>query len=103
MNNEKRLPEKEEKAKLLVFNKVRGLLENPNHLSLENVKIVWFSKTLKNWKALVITTLPDEHYYEVTYNGEKEETYIDTYTKIDNLRVTDKEYFETFFGNGVQR
>jgi uncharacterized protein DUF6275 len=51
--------------------------------------IVWFSKTLQNWKALVSTTLPDLRYYEVTYNGDKREMYIDTYTKIANMVIPD--------------
>lgn len=52
-----------------------------------NIYIVWFSKTLKNWKALLITTLPDQIYYELTHNGETDETYVDVYSKIDNVVV----------------
>jgi len=50
---------------------------------------VWFSKTLQNWKALISTTLPDQMYYEVTYNGDLKETYIDAYKKFDNVRIAD--------------
>lgn len=46
--------------------------------------IVWFSKTLQNWKALVSTTLPDQMYYELTYNGERSELYLDAYKKFEN-------------------
>jgi len=56
----------------------------------ENVYVVWFSKTLQNWKALVSTTLPDGMYYEVTYNGDMKETYIDAYKKFENVCVPDK-------------
>ena len=49
--------------------------------------VVWFSKTLQNWKALVSTTLPDGRYYEVTHNGDKSETYVDVYVKVDNYAV----------------
>lgn len=35
-------------------------------ITMDNVFIVWFCKTLQNWKALVSTTLPDGMYYEVT-------------------------------------
>jgi hypothetical protein len=48
------------------------------------VLIVWFCKTLKNWKAIVITTLHDQVLYEVTHNGEKDETYLDVYEKHEN-------------------
>jgi len=47
--------------------------------------IVWFCKTLKNWKALVSTNAKDNRYYEVTYNGENDETYIDEYGKKSNV------------------
>ena len=56
-------------------------------LTMDNVYIVWFCKTLQNWKALVSTTVPDGVYYEVTYNGDKAEIYLDVYKKWKNLRV----------------
>jgi hypothetical protein len=56
-----------------------------DELTVEQLYIVWFSKTLKNWKALISTSRPgDGLYFEVTYNGEKLETYVDTYVKEDN-------------------
>jgi hypothetical protein len=48
------------------------------------VYVVWFSKTLQNWKALLSTTIPDGRYYEVTYDGDKQQAYVDTYVKIKN-------------------
>ena len=58
-------------------------------ISIEDVYVVWFSKTLQNWKALVSTTVPDGKYYELTYNGDKGETYVDVYVKLDNYVVKD--------------
>ena len=55
----------------------------------EDVFIVWFCKTLQNWKALVSTTVSDGMYYEVTYNGDKKETYLDAYKKWENVRIAD--------------
>jgi hypothetical protein len=55
--------------------------------ALDDVFIVWFSKTLQNWKALVSTTLPDNMYYELTYNGDADELYIDAYVKATNSKV----------------
>ena len=58
-------------------------------ISMEDVYVVWFSKTLQNWKALVSTTVPDNKYYELTYNGDEGETYVDVYVKLDNQVVKD--------------
>lgn len=55
-------------------------------------RLVWFCKTLQNWKALVITSLEDNMYYEVTYNGDKKESYIDVYDKTQNVVVKDFEF-----------
>lgn len=53
----------------------------PIKFAEDEVLLVYFTKTLKNWKAIVITTLPDQRMYEVTQNGEKNETYVDVYDK----------------------
>lgn len=58
-------------------------------IALDNVFVVWFCKTLQNWKALVSTTLPDGMYYEVTYNGDKKEVYLDAYKKFENRKITE--------------
>lgn len=84
----------QEKARGLVFEYVVEHLEKTdNHVTFgsDEVYVVWFSKTLQNWKALVSTTLPDGMYYEVTYNGDVGETYIDAYKKFDNIVVIDGE------------
>ena len=50
----------------------------------DDVFIVWMCKTLQNSKALVSTTLFDGMYYELTYNGDKKELYLDAYKKWEN-------------------
>lgn len=55
------------------------------NLSIDGVFVVWFCKTLQNWKALVSTVVSDGMYYEVTYNGDKEELYLDAYKKWENV------------------
>ena len=46
--------------------------------------VVWKCKTLQNWKFLISSSLNDGMYYEVTYNGDKEEWYLDAYKKFEN-------------------
>ena len=53
----------------------------------DDVFIVWMCKTLQNSKALVSTTLFDGMYYELTYNGDKEELYVDAYKKWENFFI----------------
>lgn len=48
------------------------------------VYVVWSCKTLRNNKALLSTSLPDGMYYEITYNGDKNEVYFDAYKKFEN-------------------
>lgn len=50
----------------------------------DDVFIVWMCKTLQNSKAMVSTTLFDGMYYELTYNGDKKEMYLDAYKKWEN-------------------
>ena len=53
----------------------------------EEMYIVWFCKTLQNWKALVSTDVINCVYWEVSHNGDKNETYVDTYIKSSNVCV----------------
>lgn len=60
-------------------------------LTVDDLYVVWFAKTLGNWKALISTDKWDNCYWEVTYNGAKKEAYIDVYYKEHNFCVPDKE------------
>ena len=53
-------------------------------ISEEDVFIVWSCKALQNNKALVSTNVSDGMYYELTYNGDKQELYLDAYKKWEN-------------------
>ena len=53
-------------------------------VTVDEVFVVWYCKTLQNHKALLSTTLFDGMYYELTYNGDKNEIYLDAYKKFEN-------------------
>ena len=55
----------------------------------DDVFVVWLCKILQNNKALLSTTLFDGMYYEVTYNGDNDEAYIDAYKKWENYKIED--------------
>ena len=54
----------------------------------EDVFVVWSCKALQNNKALLSTTVSDGMYYELTYNGDKNELYLDAYKKWENQLIT---------------
>ena len=80
----RRMQETERMVRCIAPSRERSLA-----LTKEDVFIVWFSKTLQNWKALVSTSVSDGMYYEITHNGDKGETYLDAYKKWDNQCIVD--------------
>ena len=53
----------------------------------DDVYVVWISKVLQNNKALLSTPISDGMYYEITYNGDKNEFYLDAYKKVKNIKI----------------
>jgi len=80
-----------ERAKQLVVDYFNENVEKTDSvkLNVDQVYVVWFSKTLQNWKALVSTEISDGMYYEITHNGDKNETYLDAYKKWANKCIAD--------------
>lgn len=61
---------------------------NPQvNISKDDVYVVWLNRTLQNNKALLSTTAEDGMYYEITYNGDKNEVYFDVYKHIENREI----------------
>lgn len=81
----------QKRAKELVVNYFNDHVEITDNKKIteDDVFIVWFCKTLQNWKALVSTTVSDGMYYEITHNGDKGETYLDAYKKWENVCIPD--------------
>lgn len=61
----------------------RDKSEYPCGIDFELV-IVWQCWILGDMKFLVTSDLPDGKYYEVTYNAEREEFYLDVYVRVHN-------------------
>ena len=64
-------------------------------IKIGDVFTVWSCKTLQNNKMLLSTTVPDGLYYEVTYNGDKHEAYVDVYKKWENFVIEEKDFKDT--------
>ena len=65
-------------------------LHGVNEITPDDMYIVWFCKTLQNWKALV-SGVHIAEYIEVTYNGDKQEVYVDVYSKVCTKCLKDSE------------
>lgn len=80
----------QEKALILAAKAMTEVNELDVDVEPEECYIVWFCKTLQNWKALVSTNVlisdNDADYCEVTHNGDKNETYVDVYKKVKNIK-----------------
>lgn len=79
----------QEKARRIIMNYFNDHVDvtDGKRLTIDDVFVVWFAKTLQNWKCLVSMTVSDGMYYEVTHNGDKNETYVDVYKKWENYCV----------------
>ena len=53
----------------------------------EDLYLVWFCKTLQNWKALISTDYVCGLYVETTYNGNDDVCYVDIYRRRSNAEV----------------
>ena len=61
--------------------------ENKARICQDDVFVVWSCKTLQNKKALLSVGYKDAPYMEATYNGDKDEIYVDIYIKEKNYVV----------------
>lgn len=79
----------DEKVIQLVRDYILNHLDKSDETPQFDVYTVWKCKTLQNWKYLLASTLPDGMYYELTYNGDKKEWYLDAYKKFENVCIKD--------------
>lgn len=74
----------EYKAHEIVIEYIREHLDKSDEPAEFKVYTVWKCKALQNWKFLISSDLYDGMYYELTYNGDKHEWYLDAYKKFEN-------------------
>lgn len=77
----------ESKAKKIVRDYILEHLDASDTIPAFEVYTVWKCKALQNWKFLLSSSLIDGMYYELTYNGDKDEWYLDAYKKFENRVV----------------
>ena len=77
------------KALEIVANYINEHLDKSDPKAEFQVYVVWKSKVLQNWKYLISSTLFDGMYYELTYNGDKKEWYLDAYKKFENRVIAE--------------
>ena len=76
-------------AKNAIVEYFNGQVDKTDNMNIteEDVYVVWQCKTLQNNKAMLSTTVSDGMYYEFTWNGDKNEGYLDAYKKWKNILV----------------
>lgn len=79
----------EQKALEIVRQYVFDHLDKSDEPVTFDLFTVWKCKTLQNWKFLISTSLYDGMYYEVTFNGDRHEWYLDAYKKFENKCIPD--------------
>ena len=71
-------------AIMIIVQYIEEHLDKSDTIPFYEVYIVWKAKVLQNWKYLLSSTLSDGMYYELTFNGDKKEWYLDAYKKFEN-------------------
>lgn len=84
---ERKFREKAINAVVDYFNSQVDSTDKNGKITADNVFIVWQCKTLQNNKAMISTTVSDGMYYEFTWNGDRNEGYLDAYKKWKNVLI----------------
>ena len=79
----------DEKAIEIVKNYIVDHLDKSDEMPEFDVFTVWKAKILQNWKYMLSSTLFDGMYYELTFNGDKQEWYLDAYKKFENQVIAE--------------
>ena len=80
----------EYRAHEIVIDYINKHLDKSDNIMEFDVYTVWKCKALQNWKFLISSTLLDGMYYELTFNGDKSEWYLDAYKKFENRVIPEQ-------------
>ena len=78
-------------AKFEVMQMIKESIDPTDNVSItiDDIYITSFSFILGNMKALLSTNLPDGKYYEVTYNKDTRDLYVDCYVRVKQHVICD--------------
>ena len=71
-------------------------IDHNNPVSFYDIYIVWNCKILQNNKCLLSTPIEDGLYFEITYNGDKKEFYVDVYKKQETHKIKEEQTNDIF-------
>ena len=68
------------------YNSTRDASKYPE-LAMESFYVVWYAKTLNHWRAVVESQQASRLSWSISYNGGKDEAYIDVWKKLTKVKV----------------
>lgn len=76
-----------EKAIAIVKDYIQSHTDPLSQSTKPTLFVVWQAKVLQNFKCLIATTLPRYTYFELTYDGDENNWYLDVYKKAENIEI----------------
>jgi len=77
---------------------LKGIKEQYNEdFRIQDISVVWMAHLLNNKKGVFVDNGKNQRLYEVTYNKERDEMYLDMYEKQINKAISADEFdFEAY-------
>ena len=76
-----------EKAIAIVKDYIQAHADPADQSMEPTLFVVWQAQVLQNFKCLIATTLPRYTYFELTYDGDENNWYLDVYKKAENIEI----------------